>query len=450
MTDFIAQVRNFLKRPFVRDSLILQVGTLFGTGLSILTSIIIARLLGVITYGEYALLGALLGVLTIFTDAGMDSAGLTKFSEAYEKKEREPSENILAAYLKVSALFIVGIGFLLVLFAPFIAGRFYGNAEIGQLARWWLVGNMFLIPATFVILVLQAKRFMKSLVAFEAVGDFSKSLGKIVFLLAGYGLLGVVFGQLIAAIFIAVLSVMLYARLYQKDSFLPRWGVLLQKSISVNIKKFLRFGIGISLNKNLGNFTTLLPVLFLGYFAAPAEAGFYRIAFSYTTLPYVLLGGVSRLMGVQYPQSLAHGAANLRQKFLKSSFYAGLISIGLLVLFVLAGPFLVQLVYGSEYSITARLILPLAITLLPVGFTVGMGSIYRALDIVRINTALGIVFLIASVVLVYFLLPILSPLRIVFVVMGILNYTSIFVHFPIVLQYLNKEIKREALLPQVR
>ena len=78
MTDFIAQVRNFLKRPFVRDSLILQVGTLFGTGLSILTSIIIARLLGVITYGEYALLGALLGVLTIFTDAGMDSVCLSK------------------------------------------------------------------------------------------------------------------------------------------------------------------------------------------------------------------------------------------------------------------------------------------------------------------------------------------------------------------------------------
>ena len=74
------RIKLFAAPPFVRDSMILQVGALCTTGVAGVASIAIARLLGAENYGLYPLVSALVGLLTVFTNSGADYAGVTLWS----------------------------------------------------------------------------------------------------------------------------------------------------------------------------------------------------------------------------------------------------------------------------------------------------------------------------------------------------------------------------------
>jgi O-antigen/teichoic acid export membrane protein len=293
-------------------------------------------------------------------------------------------------------------------------------------------------------LALQAKRNIKTLVIFESASDLLKSSGKIAFLFMGFGLLGVVWGYVAAAGIIAILSLMLFCYLARHDELLPKLKNLFSQAVRVSFGPFLRFGILISIEKNFSTFFSILPLLFLGKFDVPAVAGFYKIAFSYIALPMVLLGGVSRLLGIQFPQSKAEGIANLKRKFVQSSLYAGLIGIALVIPAAALAPFLVTLFYGTAYLPVVKIILPLAVVMLPVGFTIGFSALYRVLGKVHIAFGINVCFLGSMVVLAVVLFSFISPLRIVLIVFAYWHYVGLVVNRLILDKFLRDAKRKEA------
>jgi O-antigen/teichoic acid export membrane protein len=434
---------TFAKRPFVQDSLLLQAGTFFSTAMGIAGSILLARFLGVTGYGDYALLGALLGILTIFSDPGADTAALTWLSEAHAKKDAEKAKEVVASETRIDFLFAGCMGILIALLAPFISNTLYHRIDLGVMAGIWMISSALLSVFAIATTALQSAREIKSLVKIEAFSDFLKALLKIAAAAIGTGLIGVVWGQFAASCVILLVSVHAYQKLSTRDPIFASLKELLARAKSASIKAMLKFGILISADRNVSGLFTTVPLLFLGRYSTPEVAGFFNIAFKYVTLPMILLGGVSRLLGVKFPQSKAMGIANLREKFIKSSLAAGLIAACMLIPTVILAPYLITFFYGTSFISSAKIVIPLAIALLPNAFGIGFGSIYRTLGKVHIGMPVNIALIASGIVLFRIILTTQTPLHSVILLIGFWNFSTVVIHFIISLKLLSDEKKKE-------
>ena len=163
------KLSDLSKIKFVRDTFILQVGTVFRAGVGAITSILLARILEPSGYGIYGLVFSIYGFISILGDPGIGYSTVTRFSEAYARRDRKEAIELLAFFIKISIIttaFILTLG---LLGAPYLASRLYNNSEIGNLARLlFLIAPLGIIYA-LVTTVLQSVRMMKRLTILESL-----------------------------------------------------------------------------------------------------------------------------------------------------------------------------------------------------------------------------------------------------------------------------------------
>ena len=81
--------------PFVRDVATLQVGTFAIMGMQLVSSIIIARLMGPRLLGLYALTFTIIGTVGMLTDLGQNYSVTTLLPEAYGRKSPEEVAGVM-------------------------------------------------------------------------------------------------------------------------------------------------------------------------------------------------------------------------------------------------------------------------------------------------------------------------------------------------------------------
>jgi O-antigen/teichoic acid export membrane protein len=428
----ISRFRDFIKISFVRDVGILQVGNLFSVFFGIVGSIILARLLHPELYGFYALIFAFIGLIGVFMNWGGDYAGLTLLAEAYAKKDKREIKNVLTYFLKITLLAIGIIGILSIVLAPFLTEFLYHNGQIGSWARIVLLAGFLAIVYDMLIVVLQSSRKIKQLTILETFNKFLYTSLPIIFVLLGFGLLGVVWGYLVSAFIFLIFAIFIYSFLVKKDKLLPSFKQIFSNFKKIKLKKYFNFGFLIAINKNLGILISLLPVMLLGFFTASYEVSYFKIAFGYITVPLMFLGPISRLLAVQLPRSKTYGFKLLRKHFYKTSLFSGLISALLVIPFIVFAPYLIRLFYGMEYISSIPLVYLLAIFSIISGFTVGIGSIYRTLDKMKIAIITNISQIILMLLLVLFLVKIYTPLISVILALIICSVIFSLLHFYII------------------
>src|ERR671939_30812 len=74
-----------LRRPFVRDVGVLQIGSLASLGVSFLLSVALARVLGRDGYGAYALVISTMTTISLFKRLGQDYIVTTRLAAAYAR-----------------------------------------------------------------------------------------------------------------------------------------------------------------------------------------------------------------------------------------------------------------------------------------------------------------------------------------------------------------------------
>jgi O-antigen/teichoic acid export membrane protein len=415
MKEFFNKIKSsadyFWNMKFVRDALILQWGSFWDLGLSLIASVIYARLLGVGTYGDYALVFALASFFGLFMDWGTGYATLTLLAEAYARKSRQDIKDIITYYFKLNAIIIVTFGLAAIIFSPWLAQIFYHNPLIGDLARLIVIASLSQIFFSLVTMLLQVMRKIKYLTIIENINKFFSVFLPVVLVLAGFGLAGIVWGYLIIAICAQLFSVAVYRNYARRNELVPTLRDILSNWHAVKIKKYFNFGFIMAVDKNIANLFGILPLIILGYFTSSSDVANLKIALAYLALPTIFISPISRLLQVQLPKASVVGARDLKVNFYKSSFYAGLIFFFIVLGSLVVAPYLINFVYGSDFGLSVKLVYPLALSVIFSGFMIGLGSFYRTVNRNFHSILISLTNLISGLALFLAALRFFSPLE---------------------------------------
>lgn len=398
MKNLLNRIKNWRNISFVQDTAIMQASNVFTTLVSIAASILFARLLLPEQYGMYRVVFSFAGIILIFISLGIDSSMSVFLSEAYVKKDKKEIAKIIAYFIKATLVISILIGGLLILSAPFWSKLAYGSEEIGRLSRLIIISNIAGMAVVFSGIILQVRRQVGKYAAIETAKESLKIGFSVVAVFAGFGVAGMLKGQLIAVIFFAVSSVFIYIFYFSKDPLLPGWKDLIKGWREVKIGKYLKFAVLNSLDKNVVHLYSLLPLFFLGIFFPAEQVGYFNIAFKYITIPLLLLSPVSQLLDIRMPQMNANeGLDKLRRNFHKVSFVSGLLTCSIATAAILFGPFLIKLFYGKEYAESVPLIYILMPFTIMSGFSIGLGSLFRTLNKMSASFAINLALFVLGV-----------------------------------------------------
>ncbi len=379
MTNLLESLKSFFRISFVKDTAIMQVGAVFMTGVSILASVIFARVLLPEKYGIYSLVFAFAGLISLFMNWGVDRAALVLLARAYEKKDRQEIKNILVYFMKVTLVVAIAVGGLGIIISPFLSEYFYRSSYVGELARMIILAEIFGLFFEMTSVTFQVLRKIKNYVILDNLRNLLR-VGFGVILVFGFGVFGVMFGHLSAFFISFLLAVILYYRLASRNELLPSIGEILSGLKETRIKKYFNFGISIAVNQNISRLYSILPVIFLSMFYSSANVGYFNIALKYVSLPLMLVSPVGQLLSSRLPQLKASENPLFARNFYKASIFSGMIVLVLIVPALVLAPFLVKFFYGQEYAPAVKVIYYLVPFSLVSGFAVGLGALFRTLN----------------------------------------------------------------------
>lgn len=402
MKSLLNRIKNWRNVSFVQDTAIMQAGTVFSTLISIAASILMARILLPDQYGTYRIVFSFAGLVLLFLSWGVENATPVILSEEYSKQNKSGVRNVIIYFFKTN-FYILALSFVAIAIAPFLAERIYGSKEIGYLSRIVIITGALAFFANLASIILQVQRKVSAAVIF----DFSKDLLRVSLTLAalflGLEVAGVLKGQFLAVLLTFAVVVFIYAKYFSKSDLLPKPGEIIANFRSVKIKKYFGFGILISLDKNVSDLYSLLPIFFLGVFYPSEEVAYLNIALKYATLPLILLGPVSRLLDVRLPQmTAAPDIVKLKRSFYKVSIISGVIVSALVLIALIPAPYLIKLFYGESYARSISLVYYLAPLPILSGFAVGLGSLFRVLDKLRAVLIINSLLVAMGIIPVYF------------------------------------------------
>ncbi|MFA5124383.1 MAG: oligosaccharide flippase family protein [Patescibacteria group bacterium] len=426
------------KLKFFRDLLVLQWGSFWDLGLSLIASVIYARVLGVGTYGDYALIFALASFAGLFMDWGTGYATLTLLAEAYARRSRQDIKDIITYFFKLNLIISFTFGLAAIILAPALAQWFYHNRLIGELARLIIVGYIFQIFFGLLVNLLQVMRKIKYLTIAENINKFFAVFLPVIFVFMGFGLAGIVWGYLLTIIGSMVFSILVYRNFSRRNELVPAFGEILSNFYQVKIKKYFNFGFVMAVDKNIASLFNILPLLILGYLASSAEVANLKIALAYLALSNVFLTPISRLLQVQLPKAKVAGIKDLKANFYKSSLFAGFIFFFIVLASLAVAPYLIRIVYGPEFNLSIKLVYPLSLSIIFSGFTIGLGSVYRTINKNIYAIAINLVNLVSGFILIFFVLKLTSPLNAIISLIVYWSFFSLVAHFSYLRGYFSK------------
>lgn len=428
------------KRKFIQDVAVLQVGSFFSTGLSIIGSIIYARVLGVEGYASYALIFVFAGLLEIFANVGTQQGTLTLLAEAYATQNRQKVIDVLTYYVKVTILVSVLVGIVLIAISPFLTTKLYNSSEIGKLARVIILADIIKVFFGMYIIVLQVVRRIKKLTIIENINKIIYVIIPASAVLFSLGLRGLVFGHLLTASCFLIYSLVAYNILRSKEPLLPAWKEIFTNWNKVQISHYFKFGFLIAIDKNLGSLYGILPIFLLGIFSLE-DVAFLKIASSYAGLSSIFLGSsVSRLLAVQLPKSKSYGLEILKRDYIRSGVGSLLIATVFSIIFIILSPILVPLIYGKEYLPVVFLTYPLLIGTIFINLGVGGGPLMRTLNLMKQIIVMNLFFITFGGGIIYYFVK-NYPINIAIYPIALWAPIVTFIQFFYLIVQLNKRIK---------
>lgn len=437
LRNFKYRFKNLLSKKFINDTIILQFGGIFSSVIFFLGSVILARVLGVDLYGQYVLIFAFISLINLFTNWGEQGVALTIAPEAYAKKDYNRFKEVLQYTFFITIISTLIINLVAFLFAPQLTEILYHNAQIGNFARVVMVMSTLQIFYLFFTVILQIIREVKYLAIIEALNKFFHVGISVLLVVFGYGLWGIVYGKLIVAVMFFLFTIYAYLFLARRNSLIPKIRELMVGFRYQIVKKFFKFSVGISLDKNIGSLFGILPLLLLGFYGATEEVSFFKIGYSYISLPFMLFGPIAKLLSVQLPQSKAYGRDILKRDFWRVTIFSGLINLVLVVVFLIMAAPLVRIFYGAEFLGSIPVIYLLSIVFILSGFNIGVGAIIKTIRKVRYTIIVNTITIIVQLLSFYWLLDFgVSTIMAVILSMIIITVFNMLLVYPLIIKNL--------------
>lgn len=332
------RLNNLIRKPFVRNVMIMATGTAAAQAIAMILSPIITRLYGPEAYG---LMGTFLAIVTILSPI----ASLTYPIAIVLPKSDSEAQGLIKLSLTISLIFAGIITIILLVLYKTIVDLFHLN-EIG--------GFLYLIPITVIcggVLQVTEQWLIRT--------KQYKISAKVTFLQAVISqgsIVGLGFFYPIASILViiqslreglkALLMLLFVKKVDGKQLFKGNNKEFSQKIL---LRKYYDFPLFRAPEVFLNGLSQSLPILMLTIFFGPASAGFYSICKTVLNLPSQLIG--KSVGDVFYPRvaEAANNNENLTRLIKKATISLALIGIVPFGVVIIFGPWLFNIAFGSDW-----------------------------------------------------------------------------------------------------
>lgn len=347
--SYLRSIRDTIRHPLVRDVKILTLSQYIATGLGFLTTIVAARILGPKDYGIAVLTIAYPDLL--WSVVSIKSVTITtRYIAGFRATDQREA---LKAICKV--------GYALDLLTAILA------LIIISLTGWWLASSVYNLSEIFWLMIIYAASFpfvslsgtswavlsswekFRLLAFLEVLRKGVTFIFVLIFLLLGFGVSGMIFGMTIGNITIGLTMVGTTTYFLLQEGIGVWW-----KAPLSNIKSFWReltkfFGWNYIVI-TLSGLLTQIPLILLGKFRSPEDAGFYRLSMNLMTATSQLYNAATRVVYPRLSTWWAKGQHDFLRKKMKQWTLRGGIPLSLLVLLViLLLPFVVPVIFGKNF-----------------------------------------------------------------------------------------------------
>lgn len=348
---------------------------IFRQVLSLVSVVILAKLLSPDDFGIYAILVVFIGFLGIFSDMGTSSALI---------HIEKPSKSLLSSVF----YFNLFIGFILSLFLILFSAQIAAFFENTQLIDMLRIISLNFIIVSFGVVQKALLRKNMDFKQLSMIESFSILIGTIVGIstaLYGMGVYSLI-AQTMSASFIGTVMIWFYA------SWSPNWHFSFKE-----IKKIWKFTANLSVFSVIDYFAKESDNFLIGKYLSTSALGVYSLAYKIMLYP---LQNISRtLMNVLFPafSTLQNDNKKFKKAYLRVIFFISLISFPLMLGLMTTANVLVDVLFGDKWQGLALLLIILAPSGMMRSIFTTVGSILMAKGHTDIQLKLGTVNAILTV-----------------------------------------------------
>lgn len=381
----IERGRQFFRRKFVRDTLILQVSKIGITGLGLVAWLIVPVTLGTENYGIWALVQSFLAIWLTFNLTGISMSTATLLPVAIGAGDADRVRDLLALLLQVSLAWGAFSFVVLALIGPPLALQLYGATEIGALAA--LLAVTLLIDPFYhlVIIALRSRRSMRAVAVLQNANQLVLTICLVTAALLRPEAGALVVARLVYSAVTALLALVFYQRQRApEDAGSPPLRAVMRHTLHVSYRPYWRFGLANALDKNVANLYLQLPLQLVGIFAGTTAVSHLQLALRGIEQTAFFTSAVFENMQAVVPQAIGRGDyARLWANFFRVLVVLTVGSALFYLAFALLAPLVIVPLFGEEWLPVLPLLPILA--LFGVVTTIGgiFGPLYRALNRVR-------------------------------------------------------------------
>ncbi len=380
------RLRQLLQRKFVKDTITLQIGKVGVLALSLIGSVIVPVLLRPERYGVWQLGLSLYGVWKVLNLTGLIPSTQTRLAAAVGAGDAVQLQNWMSLFFKVTLLYCAASTGLLLLARPWLANAFYGgDATFVNLALLLSLTQPSELLYSLFIITFSSRRQMRYVAMLQNLNQLVLVTTTIVAVLISPTAYAIALSRLVYSAVTLVLVVVVYQRSrHHTDITYPALTTVLRGMVTASGSDYWRFGIANALDKNTANLYRLLPIQITGVVAGPQAAGYVGLALNAITQQTFFTSAILDNMQAVVPQAVGRrDYAGLWRRFRQVMLVLAVGGAAFFGVFALIVPFVVPILYGSDWLPVIPLLQLLAI--FGVVTTLGgvFGPLYRAFDQVR-------------------------------------------------------------------
>jgi PST family polysaccharide transporter len=325
-------------------------------GLSLITTIVLARLLAPADFGLVAMAAVVIGFIELFKDLGTATAVIQR---------KDPTQGLLASVFWLNSGFGLAAAMVLCLLAPLL-GAFYREPQVIPIMQALSLSFLLSGLSNVQMSLLERNLEFDKLARIEIGTTLFATLVGITAAFLGHGAWSLVY-QMLAGNFLGTLL------FWSASRWRPSW-----QFDWPEIRSVMAFSLNLTGGNIFNYFARNADKLLIGRFLGVQDLGYYDLAYRLMQFP---LQGISAVIGrVMFPlySRMQDDAGQFGRTYLKVASAIALISFPLMLgLTALAGPFVLTL-FGAAWTP----VIPLLLILAPLGavqsIATTVGSIYMA------------------------------------------------------------------------
>lgn len=361
-----------LKHQTFRGALFMGGSTITGRALSVVSGIVLARLLDPVQFGLISLCYIVLNVISLLAPLGLSTALV-----------RYRGDRSRAAFQVFVSVMVTGsVSFLLVVFWRHDLARLLGNPEVGDILPWMAILILLDMVGRAPEALLERELAFKRMSTIALSGEVVHAVVAIAMAAAGFGIWSLIGAQLVRSASGSFLCIIWYR---SREWITPQpwdWSVM---------KELLRFGIRMVGSAAVTRFYLNVDNFVVGRELGAVALGFYGKAFSFTTST---VDNLNRTIGtVLFPTyaKIQHDPQRLTQAYLKSLRMVSALTIPIASAFLVTAPVLVPSLLGVKWLPMVPVLQVLALMSVVKPISATAGSIFNALGKPGKNMSAGIV-----------------------------------------------------------